>query len=138
MKEKEVVEVGMGEGRKEKGDKRVRAKMQSSDSSAKFSEKRQSKFFIDVSKEEKNIELINNLLNEANDKKFGREINLKDLMLIALPKLTQKDLEVIRGNSLSDTEKMEKECFDYNQKNGTNYEMGYYFVNIRNILKEGK
>lgn len=134
MKEKEVVEVGKGEGR----EKRVRAKMQSSDSSAKLNGKRQSKFFIDVSKEEKSIELINNLLNEANDKKFGREINLKDLMLIALAKLTQKDLEVARGNSLSDTEKMEKECFDYNLKNGTNYEMGYYFVNIRNILKEGK
>ena len=134
MKEKEVMKVSK-EG-EERGKRKY--KKRESGETAEVSQKEKEKFFIDVSKNEKGRELINNILAEVNSKKFGREIILKDLILIALPKLTQKDFDVIRGSSLSDYEKMEKECFEYNHKNGTNYDLGYYFVNVRNILKDGK
>ena len=48
----------------------------------------QDKFFIDVTKDQESKELISKLLLEANNKTFGRQIFLKDLVLAALPKLT--------------------------------------------------
>lgn len=98
----------------------------------------QDKFFIDVSKDQKAKELINNLISEANNKKFGREIILKDLLLVVLPKLTAKDIEAIQNNTLSDLEKLEKQCFEYNQKHSTNHDLGYFLVQIKNVLKESK
>ena len=131
MKESEEIKVGK---ERERGEKR-KYKKQTAEETEEACQKNKGKFFVDVSKDEKGKELINNILAEVNSKKFGREIFLKDLVLIALPKLTQKDFDSIRGSSLSDYEKMEKECFEYNQKNGTDYDLGYYFVNVRNILK---
>ncbi len=134
MKEKEVVTVGIGEGGREKRKHKKREMEESTEDCQNIKEK----FFIDLSKDEKGKELVNNILAEVNSKKFGREIILKDLVLLALPKLTPKDFDTIRANSLSDYEKMEKECFEYNHKNGTNCELGYYFVSVRDSLKDGK
>lgn len=134
MKEKEIVNLGIGEIEKEKRKykKRVRNEIIEVEQAIK------DKFFVDLSKDEKGRDLVNNILNDMNNKKFGREILLKDLVLVALPKLTSKDFDTIRSNSLSDYEKMEKECFEYNLKNGTTYDLGSYFVSVRNVLKEGK
>jgi len=98
----------------------------------------QDKFFIDVSKDQKAKELINNLIVEANNKKFGREIILKDLILVSLPKLSAKDIEGIQNNILTDLEKLEKQCSEYNQKHNTNHDLGYFLVQIKNVLKESK
>ena len=98
----------------------------------------QDKFFIDVSKDQKAKELISNLIAEANNKKFGREIILKDLLLVSLPKLTAKDIEGIQNNILTDLEKLEKQCSEYNQKHNTNHDLGYFLVQIKNVLKESK
>lgn len=134
MKENEDLKVGKGTGEREKRKYKKREAEESTEDSQNIKEK----FFIDLSRDEKGKELINNILAEVNSKKFGREIILKDLVLVALPKLTPKDFDTIRSNSLSDYEKMEKECFEYNLKNGTSYDLGYYFVSVRNILKDGK
>lgn len=98
----------------------------------------QDKFFIDVTKDQEAKEMVGKLLAEANNKQFGRLIILKDLVLMALPKLTSKDLELIQNNTLTHLEKVKKQCFEYNQKNKTNLELGEYLVTVKNILKEGK
>lgn len=98
----------------------------------------QDKFFIDVAKDQEAKELVSKLLGEANNKLFGRQIILKDLVLAALPKLSAKDIEQIQNNILSNLEKVKKQCFEYNQKNKTDLDLGEYLVSVRNILKEDK
>ena len=56
----------------------------------------QKKFFIDYSSEPKKHELVVKLINEANQKNFGKEVVFKDLVDFALKKLTAKDLEKIQ------------------------------------------
>lgn len=98
----------------------------------------QDKFFIDVTKDQEAKEMVGKLLSEANNKQFGRAIILKDLLLIALSKLTSKDIELIQNNSLTHLEKVKKQCFEYNQKNKMNLDLGEYLVSVKNILKEDK
>lgn len=98
----------------------------------------QDKFFIDVTKDQEAKEMVTKLLGEANNKSFGRTIILKDLVLAALPKLTAKDIEQIQNNVLSNLEKVKKQCFEYNQKNKTDLDLGEYLVSVKNILKEEK
>lgn len=93
----------------------------------------QNKFFIDVSKEKESKEMILKLLEEANNKCYGREIFLKDLVILALPKLTQKDIEKIQEGSLSEMEKVNRALDDHNKKNGTNMELGEFLVKKLNI-----
>lgn len=98
----------------------------------------QDKFFIDVTKDQEAKEMVTKLLGEANKKSFGRQIILKDLVLAALPKLTVKDIEQIQNNVLSNLEKVKRQCFEYNQKNKTDLDLGEYLVSVKNILKEDK
>lgn len=91
-------------------------------------QKDQNKFFVDVSKETENKELISNMLMQANQKDYGREITFKDLVLAALPKLTQKDIEKIQENCLSEMEKVERALSEYNKKNETKLSMGEFLV----------
>ncbi len=98
----------------------------------------QDKFFIDVTKDQEAKEMVGKLLAEANNKQFGRPIILKDLVLMALPKLTTKDIELIQNNTLTHLEKVKKQCSEYNQKNKTSLELGEYLVTVKNILKEEK
>jgi len=98
----------------------------------------QDKFFIDVTKDQEAKEMVTKLLGEVNNKSFGRQIILKDLVLAALPKLTAKDIEQIQNSVLSNLEKVKKQCFEYNQKNKTDLDLGEYLVSVKNILKEEK
>lgn len=91
-------------------------------------QKDQNKFFVDVTKETENKELISNLLLQANQKDFGREVTFKDLVLAALPKLTQKDIERLQENCLSEMEKVERALAEFNKKNETKLTMGEFLV----------
>lgn len=92
-----------------------------------------SKFFVDVSKELETRDLIGKLLSEANNKSFGREIILKDLIVTSLPKLTSKDIERIQENALTDMEKIERLLVEYNEKNKTSLGLGEFLVKKLNI-----
>ncbi len=92
-----------------------------------------SKFFIDVSKEQETIELIAKLLSDANNKSCGRKILLKDLIIASLPKLTQKDIERIQENALTDMEKIERLLVEHNEKNGTSLTLPEFLVKKLNI-----
>lgn len=98
----------------------------------------QDKFFIDVGQDQSAKELINKLLADANNKTLGRPIILKDLVLFALPKLVNKDIEQVQYNVLTNLERIEKQRLEYNSKNKTHLDLGEYLVTVKNILKEGK
>jgi hypothetical protein len=142
--ESEIVrERGKEEERGEEGKKKKRGlknkiakEIKSEDKDESKSE--QDKFFIDVGKDQEAKEMVSKLLGEANKKMFGRQIILKDLVLAALPKLSAKDIELIQNSVLNNLEKVKKQCFEYNQKNKTNLDLGEYLVTVKNILKEDK
>ncbi|MCB9093503.1 MAG: hypothetical protein H6621_00420 [Halobacteriovoraceae bacterium] len=90
--------------------------------------KDQNKFFIDVSKDESQRELIQNILREANNKSYGREIILKDLVLIALPKITQKEILRLQETSLSEMERVSMALDEYNKKSETKLSLGEFLV----------
>lgn len=98
--------------------------------------KEQSKFFVDLSKEQSTLASIVALIHNANKRAFGREITFKDLVVYALPKLTTKDIERIQESTLSAMERVQKALIEYNQKHSTNLELGEFLVKKMNLLKE--
>ena len=85
--------------------------------------KEQNKFFIDVSKDLESRDLIINLLAQANNKTYGREVILKDLLICALSKITIKDIDKIQEGSLDKMEKVERLKDEYNKKNNSELEL---------------
>ncbi len=91
-------------------------------------QKDQDKFFVDVSRDKEQRQLIQNLLAQANNKSYGREIILKDLVLIALPKLTTKDLEKVQEHSLSEMERVQRALDEHNKKAEIKLSLGEFLV----------
>lgn len=106
--------------------KRGRKKKESSEEEK--NQKDQDKFFVDVSKDQDQRQLIQNFLNQANNKSYGREVILKDLVLISLPKLTPKDIERVQENSLSEMERVQRALDEYNKKSDTKLSLGEFLV----------
>jgi hypothetical protein len=100
--------------------------------------KEQSKFFVDVSKDQALLESIMTIIREANNRDYGRKITFKDLAIYALPKLTVKDLEKIQESTLNDMERVQKLLDEHNFKDSTTLSMGEFLVKKMNILKEAK
>ena len=90
--------------------------------------KDQTKFFVDLSKDKKILKDIMDLLEQANNKSYGKEITFKDLSVYAVKKLNSKDIEKIQESSLSEMEKVERALDDYNSKNGESLNLGEYLV----------
>lgn len=109
--------------KEKKQDRKTRIKDQENQIS-----REQNKFFVDVSKDHESREMILNLLVQANKKEHGREIILKDLVLVALPKLTQKDIEKIQENCLTAMEKIQREWNEYNKKNSIDLSFDQFLV----------
>ncbi len=95
--------------------------------------KEQSKFFVDLSKEDELLKKVQELLIEANNKNYGGEITFKDMALFAIDKLCKKDIEKLKDNSLSEMEKVERSLEEYNQKNGTKLNLGEYLIKKLNL-----
>ena len=95
--------------------------------------KEQTKFFVDASGDKDSLVLIFDLLARCNQKAKGREITFTDLCLLALPKLTDKDIERLQEASLTEMEKVQRVLEEFNQKNGTNLELGEFLVKKLNI-----
>ena len=90
--------------------------------------KEQSKFFVDLSSDKVELDLIFGILEKANQKDYGREIIFKDLVLFSVTKITDKDLEKIQESTLSDMEKVERALIEYNKKNNSNLTLGEFLV----------
>ena len=118
------------EGTKNKGEvnKRKGTRKQNEQGQEVTNSKEQNKFFVDVSKDAESRDMILNLLGQANKKEHGREIILKDLVLVALPKLTPKDVERIQENCLTPMEKIQREWTEYNKKNSLDLSFDEFLV----------
>ena len=90
--------------------------------------KEQTKFFVDLSNEPDSLSLIFDFLLKSNEKNFGRPILFKDLCLYAVSKLTAKDVDKIKEQSLSEMEKVEIALLDHNKKTGQSLSMGEFLV----------
>jgi len=110
-----VVEEGVnikekGAEKKKRGRKRIKEKVTIRD---------QKKFFIDYSSDQENHELIVKLIEEANQKEFGREIVFKDIVDVGISKVGAKELEKLKESCLTFQEKLERACHEFNEKHGT-------------------
>lgn len=90
--------------------------------------KDQSRFIIDVSGDLDAKDILMNVLKQANDKAYGREVNLKDLLLILLSKVTTKDIEKLQENSLTDKEKIQKSHIEFNRRNNSNLSFDEFLI----------
>lgn len=131
-------EIGIGREEEEGMEKKKRGRAKKSVEDEKnvaetFENVEKSKFFIDVSKEIETRDLIGKLLHEANNKNFGREIVLRDLIIASIPKLTSKDIERIQESALTDMEKIERLLIEHNEKNKTSLTLGEFLVKKLNV-----
>lgn len=95
--------------------------------------KEQTKFFVDLSKDEKELKTVQEFLLKANNKKHGGEVLFKDIALYAMGKLTVKDIDKIQENSLSEMEKVQRSLDEYNTKNNVNLSLGEYLLKKLNL-----
>lgn len=86
------------------------------------------KFRLDTSQDLNVRELIMKLLKEANNKDFGKEVTVQDLVFYGLTKIAPKDIEKIQKDSLTEMEKVEKAAANYNLKNQTNLTLGEFLI----------
>lgn len=93
----------------------------------------QYKFFVDLRHDKDVLEQILKMLKTVNDKNYGREITFRDLAILAVPKLTAKDLEKIQECSLSEMERVQRLLDEHNQKNETKLTLGEFLVKKLNI-----
>jgi hypothetical protein len=93
----------------------------------------QTKFFVDLSKDEKELKTVQEYLLKANDKKHGGEVLFKDIALYAMGKLTVKDIDKIQENSLSEMEKVQRSLEEYNAKNNVSLSLGEYLLKKLNL-----
>lgn len=122
IKEKE------GEKKKESGGAKKRGRKPKNYKEEYQLNKDQTKFFIDLTKDKENLEMVFSLLESANKKEYGKEVTFKDIALFGIAKITNKDLEKIQEGSLSEMEKVKRLLADYNKKNGTKLELGEFLV----------
>jgi SMC interacting uncharacterized protein involved in chromosome segregation len=90
--------------------------------------RKQTKFFVDLSKEKQPLERVFDLLAKSNNKELGREIRFKELALFGIDKITDKDIDKLKDQSLSEMEKVKKALDEYNLKNKTSLSMGEFLV----------
>lgn len=90
--------------------------------------KEQMKFILDLSDDKETREIIFDLLIKANKKDHGREIQFKDLVILSLAKLNEKDIEKLQEASLTEMEKVERTLQEYNRKNSLNLSMGEFLM----------
>lgn len=115
-----LVREGSEEKTEELGERKKRGRRKKNEEQKEIEIKDQNKFMVDVSKDLNYKEQIINLLKQANEKEYGREIQFKDIVFILLSKVNQKDIEKLQENSLTDKEKVQKAHIEFNRKNNTN------------------
>lgn len=108
-----------------------RGRRRKTDEKTRIEIRDQNKYMIDVAKDSECRNLILNALKQANSKDFGKEVLIKDVLEILLPKLTNKDIEKLQENSLTEKEKIHKAHEEFNKKN--NLELTFNEFLIRRL-----
>jgi hypothetical protein len=60
--------------------------------------------------------------------RYGREINFRDLVIHAIPKLNSKDIEKNQDSSLTEMERVKRLLDEHNEKNKTMLSLGEFLV----------
>ena len=81
------------------------------------------RYYVDVSDNQEVQELIKKMLLDANNKTFGQKITLREVIILALSKITSKDIEKLQEASISKREKVQRALDDYNSKNEVKLKM---------------
>jgi len=110
------------------GVEKKRGRKKKSETEKVVVDKEKSKFFVDLSDDQKTKERIFSFLEKVNSKEFGKTISFKDMVLYSFEKLTEKDLTKLQEDSLTEMEKVERTLKEYNEKNGLNLTLGEYLV----------
>jgi hypothetical protein len=111
---------GMGMGKKRgRGRKRTKERPKIDD---------QKKFFIDYSSDQKGHQALVKILNEVNDKRFGKEVSIKDVFDYLIKGVSQKDIEKIQELSYEEMDKVQVLLEKHNEKNSTNLSLGEFLV----------
>lgn len=119
--------------KKEKGTSGKRGRKKKNEKVVYELNKEQTKFFIDLSSDNKSQEKVFNLLEKCNQKDYGREIQFKDIVLYSIEKVSEKDIEKIQEVSLSEMEKVERLLNDYNKRSNNKLSLGEFLVKKLNI-----
>ena len=90
--------------------------------------KEQTKFFVDLSNEQESLSLIFDFLMKCNKKDYGKAIIFKDLCVYAVSKLTAKDVDKLKEQSLGEMEKVEIALVEHNKKTGQSLNLGEFLV----------
>ena len=90
--------------------------------------KEQTKFFVDLSNEQESLSLIFDFLMKCNEKDYGKTIIFKDLCVYAVSKLTAKDVDKLKEQSLGEMEKVEIALVEHNKKTGQSLNLGEFLV----------
>ncbi|MBT4789934.1 MAG: hypothetical protein HON90_00055 [Halobacteriovoraceae bacterium] len=122
VKEEKIERKGKKRGRKVKGEVCVYEL-----------NKDKSKFFVDLSKDEKDLKSVQEILVRVNNKKYGTEITFKDIAVYSIAKLIQKDVEKIQESSLTEMEKVERALEEHNLKNKQSLSLGEFLLKKLNI-----
>ena len=81
------------------------------------------RYYVDVSDNQEVQELLKKMLLDANNKTFGQKITLREVIILALSKITSKDIEKLQEASISKREKVQRALDDYNSKNEVKLKM---------------
>ena len=90
--------------------------------------KEQRRFVISYKNDPQGHSKITQLIEQANQKSYGRVVTFKDLVDYALNKIAEKDLEKVKRQSLGEMDKVEMMLEKYNQKHATNLSLGEFLV----------
>ena len=90
--------------------------------------KDQEKFYVDLRKDKKSLKIARDLIVKANNKNLGKEVSFTDIVTYSLTKLSDKDIETIQDQSLDEMDRVKKHLEIYNQKNGSNLDLGEFLV----------
>ena len=72
--------------------------------------------------------MIFDFLTKCNEKNYGKVIIFKDLCIYAVSKLTAKDVDKLKEQSLSEMEKVEIALVEHNKKTGQSLNLGEFLV----------
>ncbi|MEI8346253.1 MAG: hypothetical protein WCG27_02215 [Pseudomonadota bacterium] len=84
------------------------------------------KITMDLGQSEWAQKKIEELLEQANQKSYGRRITVRDLVIHALGKVDPSDIQKLQEESMNDMQKIQRMVDEYNKQNSSSLDMGQF------------
>lgn len=95
--------------------------------------KTKSKLTLDFKDDEHGLQLLQSLLVKANDKKYGKTIEILELVKLGLSKITEEDLQGLQDKSMSKMDKIHLAHEKSNLENKTDLPFDEFLFRQLNI-----